>query len=517
MADTVQVLVAFRVVQGIGAAAVVPASLALLMRAYPARRQGFAAGLFGALSSAAAAFGPVLGGVLVQKWDWQAIFWFNLPVGALGVVLALALIRRRPPAAAGARLDWAGVALSSAGLLCLTLAIIQGNEWGWLSAQILGLFAAAAVILAGFVFWELRISAPLFDLRHFRDRTWAAASAAIMTVDVAMMGAMFMLVIFMVAMMDYTELKAGLTIATLPVAALIVAPFAGRLVDRVGVRPPAVLGAVLAAAGLVAMGLLSRTAPLDQVIWRCVLVGAGIGLSLPALTAAGMGALGEGVKGAGAGMLNTARQLGFLLGVAILVAVFAHTMTAAVNDAADKGQAVTRAQSGRLPDRQGPDRRRPGHGPHHRRHRRHERDPQDRPPHRPGHRAAGRLRRGHRARPAQERAGDHLLGRRVGRVPLAVLRGGDGRGPGRRSRRLLAAAPPRARHGAGARALTGASRYRRRVSMPRHSDHAAFERQSLSAARAAPCVHARHARRQPWAGSASAAARTDVVRLSCVT
>jgi len=346
LAGDIRLLVAFRVVQAVGAAAVVPTSLALLMQAYPARRQGFAAGLFGALSSAAAAFGPVLGGVLIQKWDWPAIFWFNLPVGALGVVLALTLVRRRPPAAAGARLDWVGVGLSCAGLLCLTLAIIQGNEWGWLSAQILGLFAGAAAILAGFVLWELRITSPLFDLRHFRDRTWSAASAAIMTVDVAMMGAMFMLVIFMVAMMDYTELKAGLVIATLPAAGLVIAPFAGRLVDRVGARPLAVLGALLAAAGLVAMGLLPRTAPVDEVVWRCLLVGAGIGLSLPALTAAGMGALAEGVKGAGAGMLNTARQLGFLLGVAVLVAVFAHTMVAAVNDAADKGQAMTRAQTG---------------------------------------------------------------------------------------------------------------------------------------------------------------------------
>ena len=345
-AHTVQVLIAFRVVQAVGASAVVPASLALLMQAYPAHRQGFAAGLFGALSSAAAAFGPVLGGILVQRWDWPAIFWFNVPAGTLGVVLALTLVPRRRREAADAPLDWLGVALSCAGLFCLTLAIIQGNEWGWASTAILGLFAGAAVLLAVFVLWELRIPSPLFDLRHFRDRTFAAASAAIMTVDTAMMGAMFMLVIFMVAMMDYTELKAGLTIATLPLAGLIVAPFAGRLVDRVGARPLAVTGALLAAAGLVALGHLSRIAGLEQVIWRSALVGAGIGLSLPALTAAGMGALPEGVKGAGSGMLNTARQLGFLLGVAVLVAVFAHTMSAAMNEAADKGQAMTRAQSG---------------------------------------------------------------------------------------------------------------------------------------------------------------------------
>jgi hypothetical protein len=166
------------------------------------------------------------------------------------------------------------------------------------------------------------------------------------TVDTAMMGTSFMLVIFMIAMMDYSELKAGLAITTLPAAGLVLTPLAGRLVDRLGPRPLAVTGALLSAAGLFALAYLSRTAPLGEVLWRSTLVGAGLGLSLPAITAAGMSAVPGGVKGVGAGMLNTARQLGFLLGVAILVAVFAHTMTTAVNSAADEGQALTGLQPG---------------------------------------------------------------------------------------------------------------------------------------------------------------------------
>jgi DHA2 family methylenomycin A resistance protein-like MFS transporter len=341
LAPDMTTLIAWRVVQAVGAAAVVPTALALLLQAFPEGRQGFAAGLFGALSSAAAAAGPVLGGVLIQRWGWPAVFWFNIPVGALGVVLALLLVRPR-----GVRtrepLDWPGVGLVTAGLFCLTLAIIQGNEWGWTSGTILGLFAAALAILAVWIWWELRTASPLFDLRLFGRRTFAAASAAIMTVDTAMMGTMFMLVIFMIAMMDYTELKAGLAIAVVPVAVLILTPLAGWLTDRIGPRVPAVAGALVAAAGLVALGYLHRSDPLSSVLWRSGLVGAGIGLSLPALLAAGMSVVPGGVKGAGSGMLNTARQLGFLLGVAILVAVFAHTMHGAVNSAADKGQALVR-------------------------------------------------------------------------------------------------------------------------------------------------------------------------------
>jgi len=346
LATSIPTLVAWRVVQAVGAAAVVPTALTLLLQAFPARRQGFAAGLFGAVSSLALAVGPVLGGVLVWYKGWPAVFWFNLPMGILGVILVLTLTTGLRTRRTRVSLDWFGVALVSAGLFCVTLAIIQGNDWGWVSAVVLGLFAGGGALVLVWVWWELRTPSPLFDLRLFRDRTFAASAAAVMTVDTALMGTMFMSVIFMIAMMDYSEIRAGLAIATLPVAVMVLTPPAGWLADRIGPRPLAVTGALVTAAGLVAFGHLARTEPVSAVVWRSALVGAGIGLSLPALLAAGMSAVPGGHKGAGSGMLNTARQLGFVLGVAILVAVFAHTMGQAVNHAADEAQALTRAQGG---------------------------------------------------------------------------------------------------------------------------------------------------------------------------
>jgi len=345
-AGGVGALVAWRVVQAVGAAALVPAGLALALAAFPGARRGLAAGLFGAVSSAAAAAGPALAGALVGRWGWPAVFWFNVPLGAAGVAAALAFAppageRRRPAA-----LDWPGVGLVTAGLLCLTLALIQGNQWGWASPAVAGLLAAAAALLVLWARWELHAPAPLFDLRLFASRTFAAASAVMVTVDTAMMGTSFMLVIFMVAMMDFPEPRAGLTIAVLPAAGLAVTPLAGALTDRWGPRRLAVAGSLLTAAGLVALAFLSRHASGADVLWRAGLVGAGLGLTLPAVTAAGMGAAPGGHEGAGSGMLSTARQLGFLLGVAVLVAVFAHTMGAAVNRAADDGQALARAQPG---------------------------------------------------------------------------------------------------------------------------------------------------------------------------
>jgi len=342
-ATGIESLIAWRAVQAVGAAGVIPTALTIILAAYPAARRGFAAGLFGAISSAAAALGPTLGGILIDRWGWPAVFWFNLPVGLIGIALALALIPRRREKPAPAGLDLSGAALAAAGLVCLTLALIQGNPWGWTSVRILLLFVGAAVLLFGFFVHEQRTREPFLDLSFFRRRSFAASSAAIMTVDTAMMGTTFMLVIYMVAMLDYTELKAGVVVTALPLAGLILAPFAGRIVDRAGPRIPALAGALLTATGLVLLAFIDRSASAGAVAWRTALVGAGLGLSLPALTAAGMTALPAEVRGLGSGVLNTARQLGFLLGVAILVAVFSHTMQTAVGRAADQAKVMTDA------------------------------------------------------------------------------------------------------------------------------------------------------------------------------
>jgi EmrB/QacA subfamily drug resistance transporter len=342
---TIYWLIGFRGVQAVGGAAIVPVSLAILLGAFPQRQQGLSAGLFGAVSTFAAALGPVLGGVLIARgaWHWhfihlhgtwQWIFLFNVPVGLVGLALALVLVPRRQRERATGRIDFVGVALVSVGLFCLTLALIQSNAWHWGSARILALFAAAAVVLGLFIFWELRSPNPLLDLRLFKRRAFSSAAVAIMTVDVAMMGTAFILVIYMVALMDFKELRAAAAIAVMPLASLVLTPLTGWTIDRIGPRWLAVTGAACSAAGLFALGHITLNSSLGSIMWRTALVGIGLGLSLPSLMASGMSALHDAVKGVGSGALNTARQLGFLLGVAILVAVFGITMQNAVHSAA---------------------------------------------------------------------------------------------------------------------------------------------------------------------------------------
>jgi EmrB/QacA subfamily drug resistance transporter len=345
LSPTVPWVIFFRVFQATGAAAVIPTSLTLLMAAFPRERQGFAAGLFGGLSTLAASLGPALGGVLIAVRSWHLIFWFNVPVGILGIVLVAILVPRDQRKRSREPMDMAGVGLVSAGLFCITLALIQSNTWGWLSAPILALFAAAVVLLSAWVVWELRVERPLFDLRLFRDRSFAAANAAITTVDVAMMGTAFMLVIYLVALVDYSELRAAAAVTFVPAAGLVLSPFTGRLIDRFGPRWLAFAGALISFVGLVFLARLIRSDSFVEVVWRTALVGAGLGITLPCLTSAGMAALPSGDRGTGSGMLNTSRQLGFLLGVAILVAVFGHTMHTGVVRAAEKARTVVNAQT----------------------------------------------------------------------------------------------------------------------------------------------------------------------------
>ncbi len=339
LSPTVPWIIGFRTVQAAGAAAVIPTSLTLLLDAFPPRRQGMAAGLFGAITSLSASLGPTLGGLLIRVAGWEWIFFFNVPVGLLGLGLVMWLAPRRPREA-GVRMDVPGVALISGGLFCLTMALMEGNNWGWLSGGIVGFFVAAAACLCLFVWWELRTPAPLFDLRLFKRRAFAAATAGMTTVDIAMMGTAFMLVIFLVALGDYTELLAAAAVTFVPAASLVIAPFAGRLIDRTGPRWPAVVGSLVTFGGLVALAYMPRNPAFVDCMWRTLLVGAGLGITIPALTAAGMGALPAAAKGVGSGLLNTARQLGFLLGVAILVAVFSATVHTAVLDSIAQAKVI---------------------------------------------------------------------------------------------------------------------------------------------------------------------------------
>lgn len=345
LAPSVHWLIAFRVWQGIGGAAMAPISLAILFTVFPRHQRGMAVGLWGALGTVAAAIGPTLGGVLSQYASWHWVFLINVPIGAIALTLCWWVVPTGERRQSSAGIDAVGVLVSAAGLFCLVLALIEANTWGWTSAKTLALFAVAVASYPLFVWWELRTAAPMFDFRLLRIRSFTAANTTMVLVGAAMGGALFLLPIFLVSVLGYTELQAALAITPMAVVALILAPGIGRLTDRVGPRLPAAVGAGFFGAGMFLLAQLDGQSTAVSVGWRVAIIGVGMGCIFPSISSAAMGSLPPRVSGVGSGALNTLRQVGFSLGIAVLVAIFSHQMVVNVTNAVEQSKSFVESQA----------------------------------------------------------------------------------------------------------------------------------------------------------------------------
>ncbi|MFM9368495.1 MFS transporter [Streptomyces sp. Da 82-17] len=314
-------LIAGRVLQGIGAAALSPASLALLAAAHPVPQERMKAiGLWAGFSGLGLAAGPVAGGVLTEAFGWPAIFLVNLPIGAVLLLVGLRrLDESRNPAAPA--IDVPGTVLSVLAVGALTYGLIEGGARGWTSPVILGCFAAAAVLLAAFVAVEARRPAPMLPLRLFRQRLFTVSNTAMVVVGFALMGASFFFSQFFVYVQGSSILRAGLQTLPVSLAMVVVSPYAGRLAARYGFRVVVTAGLALAGLGLLALGTVHADTGYGNVWWRLGLVGAGFALSLSPLTGAAIQAVDPREGGLASGISSTTRQIGAVLGVALLGAV----------------------------------------------------------------------------------------------------------------------------------------------------------------------------------------------------
>lgn len=313
-------LVAFRVLQGVGAAALIPVSLALLLPAYPPERRGGAIGSWGALGALAAGVGPPLGGLL-SELDWRLIFLVNVPVALAAAVLARRLVE--PPRAPGLRLDGAGVTLIALGVGALVLAIVEGGTWGFTSARTLGLAGFAVAMAALLVVVERRAAAPVLDLRVLGVRSFAVSTAASTAFYLAFFGYGLLCILLFQGAWGLSPLVAGLAYAVAPLGAAVLTPRTGRLVDRLGSRRLALAGASLFLVVLVLLALLVPADPGYALpVLPLLLVGSvSLALLFPALTQAATRELPPTLLAGGTGVLNTIRQIGGVVGIAVVVAV----------------------------------------------------------------------------------------------------------------------------------------------------------------------------------------------------
>ncbi|WP_426368533.1 MFS transporter [Streptomyces sp. E-08] len=314
-------LVAGRVLQGIGAAALSPASLALLVAAHPVPQERIKAiGLWAGFSGIGLAAGPVAGGVLTDAFGWPAIFLINLPIGAALLLVGLrSLGETRNPSAPA--IDIPGTVLSVLWVGALTYGLIEGGARGWTSPVILGSFAAAVTLLAAFVAVEVRRPAPMLPLRLFRERLFSVSNTAMIVVGFALMGSSFFFSQFFVYVQGSSILRAGLQTLPVSLGMVIVSPYAGRLAARYGFRVVVTIGLALAGLGLLALGTVHADTGYGNVWWRLGAVGIGFALTLSPLTGAAIQAVSPQEGGLASGISSTTRQIGAVLGVAVLGAV----------------------------------------------------------------------------------------------------------------------------------------------------------------------------------------------------
>jgi len=326
VATTQWFLVSARAVQGVGGAIVSAVSLSLMMNLFTdAADRAKAMGIFGFVAAGGGSIGVLLGGVLTNSLDWHWIFLVNFPIGILVVVLSLRLLPAAPGLAAGGRLDVAGAVTVTTSLMLAVYAIVNGNETGWTSARTLGLLAAAALLLAVFLWVEERVQAPLMPLRLFRLRNVATSNVVGMLWAAAMFAWFFLSALYLQLVLGYSPLKVGL--AFLP-SNVIMAAFSiglsAKLVMRFGIRTPLATGLLLAAAGL---ALFARL-PVDgnfvvDVLPSMILLGFVAGMALNPLLLAAMSDVAPEESGLASGIVNTSFMMGGALGLAILASVAA--------------------------------------------------------------------------------------------------------------------------------------------------------------------------------------------------
>jgi EmrB/QacA subfamily drug resistance transporter len=315
-------LVISRVVQGVGAALMMPGTLSIITDALPAHERGKAMGTWAGVSALALAVGPVLGGFLTEHVSWRAIFYLNIPVAVGAVTATIFAVRESRDTTVGREVDYLGVATLTGALTALVLALVEGNSWGWGSPAIVGLLAGAVLGAIAFVQVELRVKAPMVEFRFFANRNFLGAVVVALIITFAMMGVFFFLALYMQDILRYSPLEAG--VRFLPSTLMIVglAPVAGRLADRFGPRWLIVAGLSILTLSLYSFTGIAVDSTYLDLLPGFMLLGIGIALTMSPMTSAAMNAVSVQKAGIASGVLSMFRMVGGSLGVAVTGAIF---------------------------------------------------------------------------------------------------------------------------------------------------------------------------------------------------
>ena len=326
MANSTGILIFFRAVQAIGAAMLYANSPAILTKTFPASQRGRALGLQATMTYLGLTIGPSLGGFLAEKFSWRAVFYINVPVGLIGMLLSLYFIRKDQGEETGVQFDLPGALLFMAGLVALLLGLNQGQDWGWVSLPVLGLFACAIVLLVLFVHRENRVENPMLDLSLFKQRIFSAATTSAVFNYVVLYSTLFLMPYYLIQGRGLNPAQAGLLLTAQPLIMAISAPISGALSDKIGSRLPATLGMFILGIGMFLLSHLGPNTPQGYIILGLAISGFGTGIFISPNTSALMGSAPRNRQGIASGVLATARNMGMALGVGLAGAILTTIM-----------------------------------------------------------------------------------------------------------------------------------------------------------------------------------------------
>jgi EmrB/QacA subfamily drug resistance transporter len=321
LAPSAGVLIAARAVQGVGAALMNPATLSIIVATFPPKLRGTAIGIWAGVSALALAIGPLGGGLITEHLNWNWIFFVNIPVGAIAIVVSQLVIRESRDTSVEQSIDAPGLVTSGGGLFFLSYALVEGNRHGWTSPEILSFFALAVAVLSAFVVFERRQRLAMLDLSLFRIGAFTGANLVAMLVSLSMFGVFFFVTLYVQNILHYSPAKAGATFLPMVLLIIFIAPIAGRLSDKIGSR-------WLMGGGMTLLGislLLYERVTIHSDFWTLLppmLVGGfGMAMTMSPMTSAAMGAVPVDKAGVGSGVLNSFRQMGGSLGIALMGAI----------------------------------------------------------------------------------------------------------------------------------------------------------------------------------------------------
>ncbi|MDA8195519.1 MAG: DHA2 family efflux MFS transporter permease subunit [Thermaerobacter sp.] len=320
LAWSLPMMVVFRVFQATGGGLIMPVTMIMVYRMVPRERIGTAMGFWGLAIIVAPALGPTLGGYLVQYVDWRLIFYINVPIGILGVLLTYPLVPEFP-AVKTPPFDTVGFLLMASGLFGLLLGFSEGETWGWSSEAIVLVLTASLFLLAMAIAWELATPHPLLNLRVFRFAAFTLSNIILSIAMVALFAGIFYIPLFLQSVDGYGALTTGLIMAPSALTSAFLMPLAGRLYDRIGPRPLAIFGMTVLAYTTWLLHNITVATPPREILFWLMLRGVGIGAAMMPVTTGGMAVIPAEMLGAASALSNIIRQVAAAFGLAILTAV----------------------------------------------------------------------------------------------------------------------------------------------------------------------------------------------------